>query len=96
MSSISLPSQLAEERTGLDRDEASAWIRWMKSTPTPLIVDLSQEFRDCANATIPDIDFSWQELLNSGEMLMLLASLSMAVGTVLIRFVCRHEQLEVF
>jgi len=29
-------------------------------------------------------------LLESGEWLMLLAALSMAVGTVLIRFVCRH------
>lgn len=34
--------------------------------------------------------FSWQNLLNSGELLMLLASLSMAVGTILIRFVSRH------
>ncbi len=37
-----------------------------------------------------DIGFSWQGLFDSGEWLMLLASLSMAVGTVLIRFVCRH------
>lgn len=34
--------------------------------------------------------FSWQQLFQSGEWLMLLASLSMAVGTVLIRFVTRH------
>jgi drug/metabolite transporter (DMT)-like permease len=34
--------------------------------------------------------FSWQNLFNSGEWLMLLASLSMAVGTVVIRFVSRH------
>lgn len=34
--------------------------------------------------------FSWHNLFNSGEWLMLLASLSMAVGTVSIRFVCRH------
>ncbi|MBD2193991.1 MULTISPECIES: DMT family transporter [Calothrix] len=33
---------------------------------------------------------SWQELFASGEWLMLLAALSMAVGTVLIRFVCRY------
>ncbi|BAY43588.1 hypothetical protein SAMD00079811_11680 [Scytonema sp. HK-05] len=31
-----------------------------------------------------------QQLFDSGEWLMLLAALSMAVGTVLIRFVCRH------
>ncbi len=29
----------------------------MKSTPTPLIVDLSRELRESANATIPDVDF---------------------------------------
>ncbi|OUL33315.1 EamA family transporter [Nostoc sp. T09] len=33
---------------------------------------------------------NWQQLFASGEWLMLLAALSMAVGTVLIRFVCRH------
>lgn len=32
----------------------------------------------------------WQQLFQNGEWLMLLASLSMAVGTVLIRFVMRH------
>ncbi|BAY78565.1 hypothetical protein NIES25_50400 [Nostoc linckia NIES-25] len=39
-----------------------------------------------ANVTIGN----WQDLFASGEWLMLLAALSMAVGTVLIRFVCRH------
>jgi len=34
--------------------------------------------------------YNRQELFNSGELLMLLAALSMAVGTVLIRFVCRY------
>ena len=45
--------------------------------------------------------FAWQELpadmvalvrllFNQGEWLMLLAALSMAVGTILIRYVCRH------
>jgi len=33
---------------------------------------------------------NFQQLFESGEWLMLLAALSMAVGTVLIRFVCRH------
>ena len=36
------------------------------------------------------LSLSWHSLLNSGEWLMLLSSLSMAVGTVTIRFVCRH------
>jgi drug/metabolite transporter (DMT)-like permease len=35
-------------------------------------------------------EFSWQQLFQNGEWLMLLASLSMAVGTVLIRFVTRY------
>ncbi|MBH8552046.1 EamA family transporter [Nostocaceae cyanobacterium CENA357] len=33
---------------------------------------------------------TWQDLFASGEWLMLLAALSMAVGTVLIRFVCKY------
>ncbi|WP_341525291.1 DMT family transporter [Nostoc sp. UHCC 0302] len=33
---------------------------------------------------------NWQDLFASGEWLMLLAALSMAVGTVLIRYVCRY------
>ena len=36
------------------------------------------------------MEFSFQQLFQNGEWLMLLASLSMAVGTVLIRFVTRH------
>jgi len=36
------------------------------------------------------LDFNWQQLFQNGEWLMLLASLSMAVGTVMIRFVCRY------
>ena len=33
---------------------------------------------------------SWQQLFHSGEWLMLLSALSMAVGTIIIRYVCRH------
>ena len=36
------------------------------------------------------VEFSWQQLFQHGEWLMLLAALSMAVGTVMIRFVCRY------
>lgn len=39
-----------------------------------------------ANLTIGN----WEQLFASGEWLMLLAALSMAIGTVLIRFVCRY------
>ncbi|NET60461.1 MAG: EamA family transporter [Symploca sp. SIO2E6] len=35
-------------------------------------------------------EFNWQQLFQSGELLMLLASLSMAVGTVMIRWVTRY------
>ena len=46
--------KLPGDRVGLDRDEASTWIRWMKSTPAPLTVDLSKDFRKAANDTISD------------------------------------------
>lgn len=36
------------------------------------------------------VSFHWQAVLNSGELLMLLASLSMAAGTICIRYVSRH------
>ena len=46
-------------------------------------------------ASLLDVNFaafswSWQAIGNSGEFWMLLAALSMAGGTVMIRFVCRH------
>ena len=47
-----LSLKLAGNRVGVDRDEASTWIRWMKSTPTPLVVDLSTDLRKIANETI--------------------------------------------
>ena len=34
--------------------------------------------------------FSWEGLFNNGEWLMLLASLSMALGTVMIPYISRH------
>lgn len=37
------------------------------------------------------LSFSWQGLFNNGEWLMLLASLSMAVGTILMPYVSRHS-----
>ncbi|MDP5338186.1 MAG: DMT family transporter [Nodularia sp. (in: cyanobacteria)] len=45
-----------------------------------------QLFDANVNATVGN----WQDLFASGEWLMLLAALSMAAGTVMIRFVCRH------
>lgn len=75
-----LKLKLAEERTGIDRDEASAWIRWMKSTPTPMIIDLSPELRVVANETMSDADFDLIEqsraefLSRMGAKLILLPS----------------------
>ena len=75
-----LKLKLAEERTGLDRDEASAWIRWMKSSPTPIIIDLSPEFRVVANGTMSDANFDMihqsrtQFLSRMGAKLILLPS----------------------
>eukprot|EP00535_Pseudo-nitzschia_heimii_P012756 CAMPEP_0197198740 /NCGR_PEP_ID=MMETSP1423-20130617/33523_1 /TAXON_ID=476441 /ORGANISM="Pseudo-nitzschia heimii, Strain UNC1101" /LENGTH=570 /DNA_ID=CAMNT_0042652577 /DNA_START=429 /DNA_END=2141 /DNA_ORIENTATION=- len=71
---------MAEERKGLDRDEASAWIRWMKSTPTPMIVDLSPDLRVIANSTMSDSSFDLIEqsrtqfLSRIGARLILLPS----------------------
>jgi len=48
--SIKLPDQLK----GLERDEASSWLRWMKASPTPLIIDLSTDLQQVANISISD------------------------------------------
>lgn len=75
-----LKVKLPEERTGLDRDDASAWIRWMKSSPTPLIIDLSSDLRSVANATMADSNFEMIEqsrsqfLSRMGARLILLPS----------------------
>lgn len=42
------------------------------------------------HSDVSAIALSWEQLFASGEWLMLLAALSMAVGTILIRYVCRH------
>ncbi|MCL1475129.1 DMT family transporter [Argonema antarcticum] len=51
--------------------------------PDGWIINLLQ-----GSAQAPSIDI--QQLFQNGEWLMLLAALSMAVGTILIRFVCRY------
>ncbi|MEQ8976037.1 MAG: DMT family transporter [Coleofasciculus sp. C1-SOL-03] len=42
------------------------------------------------HGNVATVELSWQHLFQNGEWLMLLASLSMAVGTVLIGFICRY------
>ena len=60
--------KLPGDRVGLDRDEASTWIRWMKSTPAPLVVDLSKDLRSAANDTISDHNLKLLGI-NRGEFL---------------------------
>ena len=36
------------------RDEAITWLRWMRSVPSPLIVDVSSKARLCADGTVSD------------------------------------------
>jgi len=62
--SLKLPNQ----RKGLDRDNAGAWLRWMKGTPTVLQIDLSKDLQSIANTTISDknldlLDTSREEFL---------------------------------
>eukprot|EP00970_Alexandrium_tamarense_P009513 scaffold1899_cov182-Alexandrium_tamarense.AAC.33 len=45
------------------QDEAITWLRWMRSVPRPMVVDLSLEARKAANETVSD-DFL--KLLNLG------------------------------
>lgn len=53
------------------------------------LISLPQSLASLLEVNSISLSFSWH-LLSSGEGLMLLAALSMAVGTVTIRFVCRH------
>ena len=45
--------KLPDERRGVDRDEASNWIRFFKAVPSPAVIDFSTEFWSIVNATIP-------------------------------------------
>jgi len=47
------------------QDEAITWLRWMRSIPRPLIVDLSDDARRAANSTVSD-DFL--RLLNTDDI----------------------------
>ena len=45
------------QKTLLDRDQINMWLRWMKASPAPTILDLSQEFRRAANATLQNSQY---------------------------------------
>lgn len=68
------------QRIGTDRDEASCWLRWMRSMPCSGIADLSHCFRALANATLTQdaldlVDQNRQDFLNRiGCRLILLPS----------------------
>lgn len=46
--------KLANERTGIDRDEAGSWLRWLLSVPSPALLDMSEDLRRVVNSTLSD------------------------------------------
>eukprot|EP00978_Attheya_sp_CCMP212_P023754 scaffold73428_cov53-Attheya_sp.AAC.1 len=47
----------SEHMTGLsERDTSLAWLRWMKATPSPMVIEMSKELREAVNQTITDYD----------------------------------------
>lgn len=54
---LRMPSTNENSRNNIDRerhDEAVTWLRWMRSIPSPVIVELSLEARIAANETVSD------------------------------------------
>ena len=49
-----LELKFPDERSGIDRDEAARWLRWMKAVPDPMVVEFSKELRELASAFISD------------------------------------------
>mmetsp|Transcript_29018 Transcript_29018/g.33343 ORF Transcript_29018/g.33343 Transcript_29018/m.33343 type:complete len:725 (+) Transcript_29018:186-2360(+) len=47
-----------DERSGVDRDEALSWIRWMKTAPTPLVIDLTKDLTAASKNSISEKEFS--------------------------------------
>eukprot|EP00557_Chaetoceros_sp_GSL56_P010302 CAMPEP_0176477680 /NCGR_PEP_ID=MMETSP0200_2-20121128/764_1 /TAXON_ID=947934 /ORGANISM="Chaetoceros sp., Strain GSL56" /LENGTH=333 /DNA_ID=CAMNT_0017873531 /DNA_START=530 /DNA_END=1528 /DNA_ORIENTATION=- len=47
---------LPDAMTGLERDEAISWLRWLKSTPVPLIVDLTHNVWHHGNDVVREED----------------------------------------
>ncbi len=40
----------------MERDNVMSWLRWMKQSPSPLLIDLSHQVRDVADTLINDKD----------------------------------------
>lgn len=51
------------------RDEAARWTRWMRSCPSPMVIDLSEELRDAVNRTVRDSDLERVDLEDRSELL---------------------------
>ncbi len=64
-------------------------INFLRQLPLPPFGQGGREVALLYSGTIT-AQGNFQQLFHSGEFLMLLAALSMAVGTVMIRFVCRY------
>lgn len=60
---LRIPGGESRENSRQNKDEAIAWLRWMRSVPSPVVVDLSLEARAAANATVSD---EFLILLNAG------------------------------
>ncbi len=44
--------KLPDERVGLDRDDALSWLRWMKTSPSPIIIDLTKDLIEASKDSI--------------------------------------------
>ena len=61
---LRLPGEEEHQRINRQsQDETIAWLRWMRSVPSPVVVDLSLEARVAANSTVSDV---FLLLLNAG------------------------------
>jgi vesicle-fusing ATPase len=49
---------LPDAVTGLERDEAISWLRWLKSTPVPMIVDLTHDLWHHGNDMVTEEELS--------------------------------------
>ena len=53
---------------GEARDEAVAWLRWLRSVPRPVVVDLSDEMRRVANDTVSDDSLATLDAAGGGDV----------------------------
>lgn len=74
-----------------DRVRKIGWLGLIFGVFGVSLIGLPDELvRQGLQGNFASLELDASHLFNNGEWLMLLASLSMAVGTILIRYVCRH------